>query len=288
MNWQDFIDIEIGHIGDKHIFMGGLLGALAVIIATWVAVKILRRVILKPRIIINKIDKKRRISIFLITKYVGWVLSLLLALKVLGLDITLLLFGSTALLIGLGFGLQDIFRDFVSGLFLLFEGSLKIGDVIEVDNVIGRVKEINIRSSEVVTQDNVTIVIPNSKFVAERVVNWSMDNELVRFKVNVNVAYGSDVEKVIECLTEAMTENSQIANKPKPFVRFTEFGESALKFEMIFWSKYGFVIDNVKSDLRRAVYKKLKDNDLAIPFPQRDVHIKGLENVASFTKNEEN
>lgn len=270
---------EIGQIGQRTITTGGLIGAVVVLLATWIAIKIWRRAILKPRIIINKIDKKRRISIFLIVKYIGWVVSILLALKVLGFDITLLIFGSTAVLIGLGFGLQDIFRDFVSGLFLLFEGTLKIGDVIEADGIVGRVKEINLRSSEVITQDDVIIVIPNSKFVAEKVVNWSIDNELVRFHVNVSVAYGSDVEKVIECLEEAMAENDNISKTPKPFVRFTDFGDSALEFEMIFWSKFGFVIDNVKSDLRRTVYKKLTENGLAIPFPQRDIHIKGMENI---------
>lgn len=288
MSWQEFIDLEVWHIGHRRIYVGGLLGAGVVLLSTWIAVKIARRGILKPRIIINKIDKKRRISIFLISKYLGWVISILIALKVMGFDITLLIFGSTAVLIGLGLGLQNIFKDFVSGLFLLFEGSLKIGDIIEADGVVGRVKEINLRSSEVVSQDDVTIVIPNSKFVAEKVVNWSMDNELVRFNIKVGVAYGSDVEKVIECLEEAMIENENVVDEPKPFVRFTNFGDSALEFEMIFWSKFGFVIDNVKSDLRREVYKKLTKNGLAIPFPQRDIHVKGLENYKPFDKNSEN
>lgn len=284
MAWQDFTQLEVAYIGNTRVLMGGVLGAVGVLGATFVAVKVWRRTIMNPRITINKIDAKRRISIFLIVKYIGWVVSILVALKVLGFDITPLLFGSTAVLIGLGFGLQNIFRDFISGLFLLFEGSLKIGDVIEADGVIGRVKEINLRSSEVVTQDDVTIVIPNSKFVSEKVVNWSMDNELVRFNVHVGVAYGSDVEKVFECLELAMEENKDIVGDPKPFVRFQNFGDSALEFEMIFWSRSGFVIDNVKSDLRRSVYKKLTESGLAIPFPQRDVHIKGWDNANPFNK----
>ncbi len=288
MDWNDFIDYKIVEIGKRTILMGGVLGACVVLMATWVAIKIARRALLNPRIIINKIDKKRRISIFLIVKYLGWVVSILLALKVLGFDITLIIFGSTAVLIGLGFGLQDIFRDFVSGMFLLFEGSLKIGDVIEADGIVGRVKEINLRSSEVITQDDVTIVIPNSKFVAEKVVNWSMDNELVRFQVEVAVAYGSDVEKVIATLEKVMEENENVADSPKAFVRFTDFGDSALQFQMIFWSKFGFVIDNVKSDIRREVYKKLNENGLVIPYPQRDIHIKGLEKMMSVTKTTEN
>lgn len=290
MTWQDyneFMSIEVGHIGKTKILMEGVLGTFGVFLITFISVKIWRRTILKPRIIMNKIDEKRRISIFLIVKYIGWVVTILIAIKVLGFNITPLLFGSGALLIGLGFGLQNIFRDFVSGLFLLFEGSLKIGDVIEVDGEVGRVKEINLRSSEMITVDDVTLVIPNSKFVSERIVNWSTDNELVRFEVNVSVAYGSDVDEVYRCLEEAMIENKDTVAKPKPFVRFKNFGDSALEFEMIFWSKKGFIIENVKSDLRRTVYKKLTDSGLAIPFPQRDVHIKGLEHLKDLKKTTE-
>jgi small-conductance mechanosensitive channel len=117
-------------------------------------------------------------------------------------------------------------------------------------------------------------------------VNWSLDNEQVRFMINVNVAYGSDVELVINCLEDAMKSNADVVRKPRAFVRFTNFGESALEFEMIFWSKKGFVIDNVKSDLRRDVYKRLKDNGLAIPFPQRDVHIKGMDKLMDLQQKE--
>jgi small-conductance mechanosensitive channel len=287
MPWKTFSQIEVAHVGETTVLMEGVIGAIGVLIATYVAVKIWRRTILKPRLIMNKIDEKRRMSIFLIVKYIGWVISILVMIKVLGFDIKPLLFGSGALLIGLGFGLQNIFRDFVSGLFLLFEGSLKIGDLIEVDGELGRVKEINLRSSEMITVDDVTVVIPNSKFVSERVVNWSIDNDLVRFEVNVGVAYGSDVEKVFECLEEAMLENDDVAKDPKPFVRFKNFGDSALEFEMIFWSRSGFVIDNVKSQLRREVYKKLTKSGLAIPFPQRDVHIKGLDDLKAMTQNKE-
>ncbi|MCH2218726.1 MAG: mechanosensitive ion channel [Dechloromonas sp.] len=108
----------------------------------------------------------------------------------------------------------------------------------------------------------------------------------INFSVNVNVAYGSDVEKVFSCLEQAMKQNKAISKKPKPFVRFTEFGESSLQFEMVFWSKQTFLIENVKSDLRRDVYKRLSDNGLNIPFPQRDVNIKGMEHMVGFKAKE--
>lgn len=268
--------------------MDKILAGVFVLVCTWAAIAILRRSITNPHFIIDKIGRKRRITIFLIVKYLGWFLSIIISLHIMGANITGLMLGSTALLVGLGLGLQNIFKDLVSGLFLLFEGSLKIGDIIEADGVVGKVEEINLRSSQVLTRDDVTIIIPNSKFVAEKVVNWSHDNESVRFTIKVGIAYGSDIDTVFSCLEGAMAEHVQVAKEPKPFVRFTNFGDSSLEFEMMFWSSSTFRIENVKSDLRRTVYKKLKESGLAIPFPQRDIHIKGMEHMVDFKQKEKN
>ncbi len=199
---------------------------------------------------------------------------------------SVLLVGSTALLVGLGLGVQNIFKDLVSGLFLLFEGTMKVGDIIEADNEIGRVVDINLRSSEILTREGVKIIIPNSRFIVEKIVNWSHDDERVRFTVDIGVAYGSDVEAVILYLQEVLDENPKVLKDPFSFVRFSNFGESSLDFELVFWSKETFVINTLKSDLRRAVYKKLNEKGLNIPFPQRDIHIKGMENMAMFQKPE--
>lgn len=286
MTWKEFISQGVQVSENHEITVGGVLIAVLILVGTWAVVATARRAIMKPRFIMDKINSKRRLSVFLITKYLVWLIALTLTLKALGFDITVLLFGSTALLVGIGFGVQNIFKDLISGIFLLFEGTIKVGDIIEADGEIGKVIEINLRSSEILTRDEVTIIIPNSKFVVEKVVNWSHDDEQVRFEVSVSVAYGSDVEEVFSCLEAAMTEHKEILNKPKPFVRFTNFGESALQFEMIFWSNDTFGIENVKSDLRRIVYKKLSENGLAIPFPQRDIHIKGVEHMVDFKQSE--
>ena len=277
MTWNDFVNQEIEIIDGLIIHVDKILFASLIMLGTWGAIALLRRTITRPTFIIDKIDKKRRITIFLLTKYFGWFVSIIISLNVMGVNITALMFGSTALLVGLGLGLQNIFKDLVSGLFLLFEGSIKIGDIIEADGVIGKVMEVNLRSSEVMTRDDVIIIIPNSKFIAEKVVNWSHDSEQVRFMVNVNVAYGSDIDLVFKCLKETMLENSIVSKAPEPFVRFTNFGDSSLQFEMIFWSHSTFRIENVKSNLRKSVYKKLAFYNLQIPFPQRDIHIKGME-----------
>ncbi len=279
MEWSDFLNYEIFEIGEFKLLMGNLLLAFLVAGISWLIILVLRKAILQPRFLIDKIDSKRRVSIFLIIKYFIWVITVVVMLEVIGVQVTVILVGSTALLVGLGLGLQNIFTDLVSGLFLLFEGSIKIGDILEADGVIGKVIEINLRSTELITRDDVSIIIPNSKFVVEKVVNWSHNYDHVRFNVSVGVAYGSNIEKVISCLEEAMEETYDILNHPKPIVLFKEFGDSALLFDMIFWTKDIFIIELTKSELRKVAYKKLQENDLVIPFPQRDLHIKGIEKL---------
>ncbi|MFZ9028086.1 MAG: mechanosensitive ion channel family protein [Crocinitomicaceae bacterium] len=278
MEWGDFLNYEILEIGEFKLLMGNLLLAILVAGVSYLIILVMRKAILQPRFLIDKIDSKRRNSIFLILKYFIWVITIVVMLEVIGVEVTVILVGSTALLVGLGLGLQHIFTDLVSGLFLLFEGSIKIGDILEADGVVGKVTEINLRSTELRTRDDVTIIIPNSKFVVEKVINWSHSYEHVRFSVSVGVAYGSNIEKVISCLEEAMEETYDIISQPTPYVWFTEFGESSLKFEMVFWTKDIFSIEHTKSELRKIAYKKLQENDLVIPFPQRDIHIKGIEN----------
>lgn len=277
MNWDELMDYELFSIGKFSLQVGNLFMALVVGVITWGIVLFLRKLILQPRFIMDKIDNKRRMSIFLITKYFIWIVSIIIMLDVIGVQLTVILVGSTALLVGLGLGLQNIFTDLVSGIFLLFEGTVKVGDVIEADGVVGKIVDINLRSTQVITRDDVTIIIPNSKFIVEKVVNWSHSADRVRFDVKIGLAYGSDVTQVVECLESAMQENKLILEQPKPFVRFTDFGESALEFQLIFWSMETFRIENLKSDLRKVVYQKLQDKNLVIPFPQRDVHIKGLD-----------
>lgn len=287
MNWDEILDYSLIEFGGFNLLVGELILAVIIIFITWFILVALKRALISPRFIIDKIDGKRRMSIYLISKYIIWVICVLVVLEVIGAKITVLLFGSTALLVGLGLGLQDIFKDVVSGLFLLFEGTIKIGDVIEADGVVGKVVDINLRSSEIKTRDNVSIIIPNSKFIVEKVVNWSHGDDIVRFTINLGVAYSSDIDKVFDTLSETMNDNSLIVKNPKPYVRFTEFGDSSLNFEMIFWSKDTFGIDNLKSDLRREVYKRLTKDGLTIPFPQRDVNIRGMEEFLKSKTNSE-
>ena len=281
MAWRDFINYEVINIGDKldldHHYVlqiWNFLLLIAILIGTIVLLIAAKRTIEKPRLLLNNVDKKRRHSIYLLVKYFVWVISIVLMLEALEIGVTILLGASAALLVGLGFGLQTIFADLVSGLFLLFEGTIKIGDIVESDDgVIGRVSEINLRSSEIITRDNVVVIVPNSKFVAEKVINWSHNADSVRFMVEIGVAYASDVEKVIEVLQSVMEEHKFIEKTPEPFVRFLNFGDSSLDFQLFFWTSEVFTVENLKSDIRRTIHRRLKEEGIAIPFPQRDIHI---------------
>lgn len=279
MELKEFLEYEIIKVGKFELLVGNVLIATAIIMGTIAFLFLLKRIILKPRLFRDRINDKRRMSIYLIAKYFVWIISVIFVLQALGFQVTALLIGSSALLIGLGLGLQTIFKDLVSGLFLLFEGTMKVGDIIEADGVIGRVVEINLRSSELITREDVKIIIPNSRFVSDKVINWSHDVDRIRFAINVGLAYGSDVEQAIVLLQEVLDNNKHVMKSPKSFVRFTDFGDSSLDFELVFWSKEMFTINTIKSDLRREVYKKLNDHNMVIPFPQRDVHIKGIEHL---------
>jgi small-conductance mechanosensitive channel len=185
---------------------------------------------------------------------------------------------SAALLVGVGLGIQHIFNDIVSGFILLFGRPVSIGDIVEVDKEVGRVTDIGFRRSMIITRDDINMVIPNSKFVSEKVINWSYRNRLTRFHVTLGVAYGSDTEKVRRLLVEAAVEHPEVSNEKQPFARFLDFADSQLTFDLLFWSDNIFRVENVLSDLRFAIDKKFRENNVRIPFPQQDVYIKQTPN----------
>ncbi len=227
----------------------------------------------------NPEDVGRRHALFQILKYAIWILAITLAFEALEIKITLLLAGSAAVLVGLGLGLQQIFQDILSGVAMLIEGNLKIGDIVEIkDGTIGKVREINLRTSKIETRDNIIMVVPNSRFITENVINWSHINKHTRFSVEVGVAYGSDVKLVSKILYESAKMHRLVVNNPKPFVRFLNFGESSLDFQLFFWSSENFLAENIKSDIRFTINEAFNRNNIRIPFPQRDVYINPHEN----------
>jgi small-conductance mechanosensitive channel len=223
----------------------------------------------------TKLDAGAQDAIGTITRYLILFVGFLIILQTVGINLTTLNVLAGAVGIGVGFGLQNIANNFISGLIILLERPIKVGDRIEVDDVNGRVVSIGARSTTVRTNDNIAIIVPNSKFISENVINWSFGTDRLRFKIPIGVGYDSDVDRVEELLIEAATENPNIESEPAPSVRFTEFGENALNFELRVWTRK--MLHNrtkLKSQLNFAILRKLRENGVEIPFPQRDVHIR--------------
>ena len=204
-------------------------------------------------------------------KYIIYVIAFIISLQYLGINMTLILGGAAALLVGIGLGLQQTFNDFFSGLVLLFERSVAVGDIMDVDGHVGVVKRIGLRSSLIETLDNITVVVPNSHLVSQSVINWTHFDSKVRFKLQIGVAYGTDANLVKEILLKIADNNPYILDKPAPFVRFSAFGESSLDFILFFFSKNYLVIEDIQSDLRFEINQAFQEHNISIPFPHRHV-----------------
>jgi small-conductance mechanosensitive channel len=208
-------------------------------------------------------------------QYFVYIIAGLMALEALGFTLTLIWGGAAALLVGVGLGLQETFKDLFSGVILLFERRAEVGDVVEVDGLIGTVKRIGVRTSLVETRDNIVVIVPNSRLIVQHFVNWSHNDNKARFYIKVGVAYGSDTELVKQLLLDIARSNAEVIRHPAPFVRFVDFGDSSLDFELHFWSHEFIRIEDVKSDMRFKIDQAFRENGVTIPFPQRDVWMKG-------------
>ncbi len=225
----------------------------------------------------GKIDYGQSFSIYQIFKYIIIVILIIIILDSLNINITILVAGSAAFFVGIGLGMQHIFNDIISGFILLFGRTIKVDDVVDVGGIVGKVIKVGFRTSTIITRDDIDLIVPNSKFISNNVINWSHSNENTRFRLKVGVAYGSDTELVKSVLLQCALTHPEVIKDREPIVRFADFGESELSFELLFWSNNIFRIERVLSDLRFEVDKKFRENNITIPFPQRDVWFKNKE-----------
>ncbi len=241
-------------------------------IALWFLRKLFNRIDTSRRI---PMESGRRKALFQIIQYIVYVITFIFVLDSLGYKLPQFLALSAALLVGLGFGLQNIFSDIVSGILILVDGTIEVDDVVEIDtlHLMGKVKSIRLRTSIIETPDAITVIVPNSKFTSTNVVNWSHDERSTRFHIQVGVAYGSNVSLVRDILKDTAAKHGNIQTNPEPKVFFEEFGDSALIFDLMFWTERSFSIEEVKSDLRYMIEAEFRRNNIKIPFPQRDLHV---------------
>lgn len=260
-------------IGDFQLSLMGFVYAVIVLLVIHTITVVIKEV-LRDRVLREaEMETGLKDSIVRITGYVLWMIGVLIALRVVGISATALTVVFGALGIGLGFGLQNIFNNFLSGIILLFERPIQVGDVIEIDGIWGTVREINVRSTQVRTFDNADLIIPNSDFISQRLTNWSFRDARVRRIVQVGVAYGSDIERVRQILMEIAYQHPRILRRPHPEVLFSDFGDSALIFQLRFWVHIDWFLV-VETDVRFDIDRLFKENNITIPFPQRDLHFK--------------
>ena len=273
MKFKEFLNYEIVSTSNIQVTTYDLVVSGIVVFATIIGLRLIRS-FLKRIERQKKLDKGTSTSIYKIVQYFVWTIIVVALIQTLGVDITVLVASSAALFVGLGFGLQNVFKDFISGLILLFERNLKVGDIVELnDGTVGEVLNINLRISEIRDRSNIVILVPNSNLVEENVINWSHIEKKTRFNIAVGVAYGSNLELVKELLLQSVNDFKDVEKDPEPFVRFNNFGDSSLEFELYFWTNRSFRVENLKSDIRFKIDSLFNKHKVVIAFPQMDVHL---------------
>jgi len=274
---------------------GTTITPLMVILLTFLSVLLIWLSGRAKRLLVHRVLAKTRMdigarqAIGTISRYVLLFLGFLIILQAVGINLTALTVLAGAVGVGIGFGMQNIANNFISGLIILFERPIKVGDRVEVDDVSGDVKKIGARSTVIVTNDNVSIIVPNSKFISETVVNWSLANNVVRFKIPVTVGSDCDIDFVVNSLLEIAKENEAVLDDPAPSVRLTELASDGLTFELRAWSSISLHRPQLlKSDVNLEIVKKFRKGNVELPYPQRDLHIKDAGKIAEILRPSEN
>jgi small-conductance mechanosensitive channel len=276
MDLRAILNAPILRMGGTTLTLSLLLYLLVLVLLLVFVTGRVKKWLVTKALVRTRLDLGARQAAGSIFQYGVVLLGFLIILQTAGIDLTTLNVLAGALGIGLGFSLQSVASNFVSGLIILFERPVKLGDRIDVGGVEGDVVQIGARATTVVTNDNIAIIIPNLKFVTENVINWSHTDRTVRFRVPVGVAYGSDIHKVEKVLLEVAAENRDVLRNPPPAVRLMEFGDNALLFELRVWSdslihRRGQLV----SSINYAIYERFREHAIEIAFPQRDLHFPG-------------
>jgi len=270
---KEFLEYKIFEIGTYTLRVSNIVSFLLFATIITIILMVMKRLIYRS----HRIDSAKKFSINRLSQYVIVIFAILISLHILGFNITVFMAGSAALLVGIGFGLQNLFSDFISGIILLLDGTLKVGDIIEVNGMIYKVLKIDFRTTTVLGRDENNVILPNSQLTGNSVINWTHDKISSRFKITLGVGYETDIAVLMPLLKEVALRHEKVLKKPLPFVRFEDYGDSALIFSVYFYTNEVFRVENIKSEIRVEIFNELKKNSINIPFPQRVVHITKTE-----------
>jgi small-conductance mechanosensitive channel len=279
MTWTEIFGVftkPLFQLGQTWISLATMVQFVIVVALAVLISRVVRRLLRRRVLAHTKLDVGLQYAIARIASYIVLVLGLLIGIETLGVNLSSLAVIAGALGVGIGFGLQNIVSNFVSGLILLAERPIQVGDRLDLGGgIVGKVVRIGARATHVLTNDNIMIIVPNSEFVSNRVTNWTHIDPRVRLRITVGVSYGSDPHLVEKLLLEIAAGNPNVLQNPAPTVVFKQFGDSALLFELRVWSSdMAHRPGALESQINFAIWDKFKQHDIEIPFPQRDLHVK--------------
>ena len=282
--WNFIIEIWGTELfGDGTVTIGGILMVIILFVLVVIIERFLQRLIIRRFLSKTRLHSSLQYGLSRILGYILLAVGFYIAFQIAGFDLSSLAIIAASLGVGVGFGLQNIINNFVSGIIILAERPIAIGDRIEVAGIAGRVTKIQLRSTTVDTNDNITMIVPNADFISNTVTNWSHGDPKVRIRVPVGVAYATDLKLLQNLLLEAALEHPKALRDPKPVVLFTEFGDNSLNFELAVWTQEMTATPiHFTSEMNFIIEEKLRENGIEIPFPQRDLHVRsGLPHSVS-------
>ncbi|WP_338378578.1 mechanosensitive ion channel domain-containing protein [uncultured Flavobacterium sp.] len=266
---KDILNFKLIDTDKIDFTLGTILFLVISLVLTSILLKLIR-IFLTRKLPLQ--DKFKFISFFKFVRYIVFIFVIIFTLSISGVNVNVLLTASAALMVGLGFALQQLFQDIISGVLIIIDKSLLVGDIVEIDGKVGRVIQIKLRTTRVETRNSRIMIVPNHKFMLDILMNWTQNNPVNRENVSVGVAYGSDVELVKKLLEQCVQSTDGVVKENDVTVLFEDFGDSSLNFSVYFYVENGINSPKIQSDIRFKIDAAFRQNNVTIPFPQRDLH----------------
>ena len=282
-----FLNVPLFSIGAVSLTLWKVLYLIVLLALLYYLTSKLTKFIVYKLLAKSNIELGVRVATGSIVRYAILTVGFIVILQTAGINLSSLTILLGALGVGIGFGLQNITNNFVSGLIILFERPIKVGDRIEVSGITGNVVNVSMRATTIVTNDNISIIVPNSEFISGTVINWSHSDRVVRFRLPIGVSYNEDPERIRSILLDVARNCPGVLSDPEPSVQLREFSDSSIDFELRVWTTdYVDRPGRMNSILYFEIWKSFKEHGVEIPFPQRDVHIKALPEKGEFYSGE--